>query len=89
MIEKVARDMIKDVLKDATEGIVNSYLNKRYREKHDDERDPLRMVTTSIYNDVVKSMLGEIAKRSVEDLALEYLIESQFIMLFNHNWLKK
>ena len=47
------------------------------------------MVTLGIYNNVVTSMLRDIAKTSIDNLMMEYLIESQFITMFNHSWLRK
>ena len=62
IIEKVVRDMCKQCVKAGTDKMVNDYLNKRYRTKTDDERDPLRMVVASLMNDVMKDIAKDVAK---------------------------
>lgn len=62
ILDKVIRDMVKDIVKDNTERIVNRYLNKRFRDKDADERDPLCMVSKGIMDGVMKTQAKDIVK---------------------------
>ena len=89
IMEKVIRDMVKETVKTSTDNIVNRYLNKRYREKDADERDPLAMVVKSIMDGVMKKQAKDIASNAVHELSLDYLIQAQFYSLFNRVWLPR
>lgn len=89
IMEKVIRDMIKETVKTSTDNIVNRYLNKRFREKDVDERDPMSMVVKSLLDGVMKSQIQEMTKQSIQDLSLDYLIEAQFNSLFNRVWIPR
>lgn len=89
IIENVVRDMVKDTVKGSTDNIVNRYLRKRYKEKDEDERDPLAMVVKGIMNGVMKEQAKDIASKAVHELSLDYLIEAQFYSLFNRVWLPR
>lgn len=89
IMEKVIRDMVKETVKNSTDNIVNRYLNKRYRQKDVDERDPLAMVVKSIMDGVMKDQAKKIASEAVHQLSLDYLIEAQFNSLFNRVWLPR
>lgn len=62
IMDKVVRDMLKDTMKDTSDQIVNSYLSKRFKDKDDDERDPMRMVMINMMNRVMKDQIEELAK---------------------------
>jgi len=53
-LDHVARDMIKEIVKGVSDEIVNSYLRKRFKDKNENERDPLRMVTNNMFDDVIR-----------------------------------
>ena len=81
--------MTKEVEKQCTNQIVNSYLNKRYREKNIDEKDPLRMVVYDMIGRVMKGICFSIAKDAFKFCAYDYMIESQFIGLFNNYYVRR
>mmetsp|Transcript_28382 Transcript_28382/g.25103 ORF Transcript_28382/g.25103 Transcript_28382/m.25103 type:complete len:492 (+) Transcript_28382:63-1538(+) len=89
IMEKVIRDMVKDTVKQCSDNIVNRYLNKRFRDKDVDERDPMSMVVKGFMDGVMKAQIKEIVQDSVQDLSLDYLIQAQFNSLFNRVWLPK
>ena len=89
IMERVIRDMVKDIVKTSSDNIVNRYLNKRFRQKDVDERDPLSMVVASIMNGVMKDQAKEIAANSIKNLSLDYLIQSQFYSLLNRVWIPR
>lgn len=89
LMDKVVRDMVKETVKNCTDSIVNRYLNKRYRDKDVDERDPLSMVVKSIMDGVMKKQAQEVARDALHELSLDYLIQAQFYSLFNRVWLPK
>ena len=76
MMEKVLRDMAKDILRTATDKMVSDYLNKRFRSKHDDERDPLRMVANSILDSVMRDIAKDIGRSCLGGVVFDYLIEA-------------
>ena len=88
-MDKIIREMVKDIVKTWTDNIVNRYLNKRYREKDTDERDPLSMVVVSLMNNVMKDQAKDIASKAIHELSLDYLIQAQFYSLFNRVWLPR
>ena len=88
-MDNVVRDMVKEIVKDTSDRIVNRYLKKRFIDKTDDERDPLRMVLNGIMDGVMKQQAQEIAKNAVQNLSLDYLIQSQFYSLLNRVWIPK
>ena len=53
-VDNVIRDMIKGVVKNTTDALVNNYLRKRFVDKTAAERDPLRMVTNNIFDNVLR-----------------------------------
>ena len=57
--------MIKEIMKNVSDDIVNSYLRKWFKDKNENERDPLRMVTNNMFDDVIRSQLKLIAKDSI------------------------
>lgn len=68
--------MTKEVVKNTQEQIVNEYLNKRFRHKGLDEKDPLHMVAAGIMNNVMRSMVKDIAKSNLGGVVFDYLIEA-------------
>ena len=42
--------------------MVNQYLNRRYRDKTIDEKDPLRMVVVDIMSNVMKGIIKDVAR---------------------------
>lgn len=88
-MNNVVRDMVKEIVKTCTDNIINRYLNKRYRQKDVDERDPMSMVVASIMNNVMKQQAKDIASKAVQELSLDYLIQAQFYSLLNRVWIPK
>jgi hypothetical protein len=76
-------------VKHAQDQIVNEYLNKRFRTKVIEEHDPMRKVTIDMLDRVMKGICKDIAKQNTGSLVYEYLIESQFIGLFNNYYIRK
>lgn len=68
---------------------MNEYLNKRYRTKTIDEQDPMRMVVTDMMNRVMKGIVKDIAKNQLQGVVFDYLIEAQFIGLFNNFYIRR
>ncbi len=64
-LDSVVRSFLKDIVRGVSDDIVNGYLRKRFVTKNDNERDPLRMVTTDVFDGVLRSMLKDIAKSSI------------------------
>mmetsp|Transcript_34533 Transcript_34533/g.33730 ORF Transcript_34533/g.33730 Transcript_34533/m.33730 type:complete len:137 (-) Transcript_34533:509-919(-) len=88
-MEKVVRDMAKETLKATTDRFVNDYLNKRFREKDIDEKDPLKMVVNDMMTNVMKDIAREIGRNALSGVVYDYLIEAQFIGLFNNFYIRK
>jgi hypothetical protein len=53
-LDHVVWGFLKEIVKGCSDDIVNSYLWKRFSDKNDNERDPLRMVTNGIFDNVLK-----------------------------------
>lgn len=86
-MDSVVREMIREIVKDTTDRIVNRYLNKRFRDKDEDERDPIMMVLNTMIDDIMRGQAKVIAQEAVHQLSLDYLIQSQFYSLFNRVWM--
>lgn len=59
-LDSVIRDFLKEIVKGVSDDIVNSYLRKRFKDKDVNERDPLRMVTNSMFDDVLRREMKKI-----------------------------
>ena len=81
--------MTKEVVRTTQDQIVNEYLNKRFRTKAIDEKDPMRMVVADIMNNVMRGMVKDIAKGNLGGVVFDYLIEAQFIGLFNNYYIRR
>mmetsp|Transcript_12891 Transcript_12891/g.9331 ORF Transcript_12891/g.9331 Transcript_12891/m.9331 type:complete len:182 (+) Transcript_12891:379-924(+) len=81
--------MAKETLRSTTDRIVNDYLNKRFRNKDDDERDPLKMVVNDLLGGVMRGMAREVGRGCLNSVVFDYLIEAQFIGLFNNFYIRR
>lgn len=75
-LDTVVRSFLKDIVKGVSDDIVNSYLRKWFGDKNDNEWDPLRMVTTGIFDEVLKKEMRKIVQESISDLQFDYFLES-------------
>ena len=89
IMEKVVRDMAKQTLKVTTDSIVNEYLNKRVKSKGLEEHDPMRMVVNDLMTKVMRGIVRDIGKSSLGGVVYDYLIEAQFIGLFNNYYIRR
>lgn len=64
-LDTVVRQFLKEIVKGCSDEIVNSYLWKRFADKNDNERDPLRMVTNNMFDDVLKKEMRKIVSESI------------------------
>jgi len=51
---------LKEIVKGVSDDIVNSYLWKRFKDKDVNERDPLRMVTNGMFDEVLRREMRKI-----------------------------
>ena len=68
--------MTKEVVKNTQEQIVNEYLNKRFRHKDLNEKDPMHMVVADMMNNVMRGMVRDVAKGNLGGVVFDYLIEA-------------
>jgi len=88
-MERVVRDMAKQTVKDVTNRFVNDYLSKRFKQKGIDEQDPLRLVSNGILENVMKGIARDIGKECLGGVVYDYMIEAQFISLFNNFYIRR
>lgn len=75
-LDTVVWDFLKEIVKDTTDNIVSGYLRKWFGEKDINERDPLRMVTQNLFDEVLREQIKLTVRESVETLSFEYMIET-------------
>jgi hypothetical protein len=68
---------------------VNEYLNKRFKSKTIDEQDPLRRVVSDMMDRVMKGIAKDIAKTNLNGVVFDYMVEAQFIGLFNNFFIRR
>lgn len=86
-MQAVLRPFIHQIIKEYTNRMVNDYLNKRFADKNLDERDPLWMMMTSLMVEVLREDIREIARKTINELVFEYMMESQLIVLYNRGFI--
>lgn len=89
VFERVVRQIARETVREAQDRIVNEYLNKRFRAKAVEEQDPLRAVAADLVSEAVRAHATAVAKAATQSLVYDYLLEAQFIGLFNNHYIRR
>lgn len=59
---------MSEIIREYTNRMVTNYLNKRFADKHIDERDPLRRVNFDFISDVLRVEIRDMARDVINGL---------------------
>lgn len=76
MLDTIVWEFLKEIVKGASDDIVNTYLWKRFKDKDINEWDPLRMVTSGMFDEVLWWEMKKLVQESIHDLTYDYMIET-------------
>ena len=68
IIMGVLRPFVSEIIREYTNRMVTNYLNKRFADKHIDERDPLRRVNFDFISDVLRVEIRDMARDVINGL---------------------
>ncbi|CAD8059396.1 unnamed protein product [Paramecium sonneborni] len=78
LLNRVVRRMANEVVKDQTDYLVTSILNQRFKDKPEQEKDPMKLVAFQTIQNFLDKEVYIIAKDAIKESSSNYYIDLQY-----------